>query len=99
MKIITRSKGISPYTIKKGDMRLDFEPNKDDKIWLKMNVSANEQYLVELNEFEMSIVIDLVLQDEKVKEAVLRRSYVRKFLRSYARKIDEDERKIKNNLN
>jgi len=87
MKIITRSKGISPYTIKKGDMRLDFEPNKNDKIWLKMNVSANEQYIAELNEFEIPIVIDLVLRDEKVKEAALRRPYVRKFLKSYARKL------------
>jgi len=91
MKIITRGKGIPAYTIKKGDMRLDFEPNKNDKIWLKMNVSANEQYIVELNEFEISIVINLVLQDEKVKEVVLRRSYVRNFLRSYARKIDKKE--------
>jgi len=87
MKIITRGKGIPAYTIKKGDMRLDFEPNKNDKIWLKMNVSANEQYIAELNEFEIPIVIDLVLRDEKVKEAALRRPYVRNFLRSFAREL------------
>jgi len=83
MKIITRSKGIPAYTIKKGDMRIDFRPNKNDKVWLAMDVSANEQYIVELNEYEIPKLIDLVLRDERVKEAALRRPYVRNFLKSY----------------
>jgi len=64
MKIITRAKGIPAYTIKKGILRI--EPDeKEAKIWLKLDV-GKEQYIVELDRFELARVIACAIYIDEI---------------------------------
>ena len=81
MKIVTRGKGIPEYTIKKGIMRIDSEPSKDEKFWIKMDTESNEQYIVEFNEWELAKLSAFALQDKKIREAISRYPNAEKFLK------------------
>jgi len=81
MKIITRGKGIPEYTIKKGIMRIDWGPDKDEKFWVKMDTESNEQYIVEFNKWELAKLSAFALEDNEVRKAVLRYPSAEKFLK------------------
>ena len=66
MKITTRGKGILAYKVKTGVMSVDFVPNKGDKVWLKMDVSGKEQYIIELEKFDVARLIAIGLQDKEI---------------------------------
>jgi len=81
VKIVTRGKGIPKYSIKKGIMRVEFAPNKCEKIWIKMDTKSNEQYIIELDKFELAIVSAAGLEDKEVREKISRYPSARKFLK------------------
>jgi len=66
MKIITRGKGIPEFSMKRGIMRIDFTPNKEEKIWLKLDASNKGQYIIELTKFELAKAIAVGMLDDEV---------------------------------
>ena len=80
MKIITRGKRISKYSIVKGLMTVDVT---NDIFWLKMDFdSGSGQIIVELLEFEVAQIINAGLKDAKIVAACKRQnnSLIKDFL-------------------
>jgi len=78
MEITTRGKGIPEFSIKRGMMTVEFSPNEEKTVWLKLDVSGKEQYIVELTKFEIARVIAVGILDDEVMEICERNGWLRK---------------------
>jgi len=76
MKIITRARGIPAYSTKKGMMRI--EPLKEEqRLWLKLD-TGKDQYIVELDKFELAIVMAEAFSNREVRETCIRDGLIRR---------------------
>lgn len=74
MKIITRGKGIKPYSEVKGSMGLDL---LGEVAWIKVDTQDKKQYVIALTEFEIGQLLGGLLQHPKAVEVARRNGWLK----------------------